>query len=141
MDMVFKHDVGFYLGMIMILAVVAFIALILIKYSVENKDIKYIIVHGIIFCTTLVLIFLSYKNCKKDLTREVKREDIISINYYGDEKSIIEIEDHKILISNNLIRKAYMSDKNIIEFSISDLGIVRFQKLYLTPELYKSLGY
>lgn len=141
MDMGLKLDGGFYLLMIIILVVVAFFALILLKYAVEDKDKKYMIVHGIIFVTTLVLMFFSYKNFKKDLIREIKRENIISISNYDDDKSIIEIKEQKFIISNNLIRKAHISDKNIIEYSISDLEIVRFQKLYLTPELYESLGY
>lgn len=141
MDMGLKLDGGFYLCIILILAVVAIIALVLLKYAIEDKEKKNMTVHGIIFCITLLLMFFSYKNLKKDLIKEIKNENIISIYYYDDNKSIIETEQQKYIISNNLIRKANMSDKNMIKFSISELEIVRFQKLYLTPELYKSLGY
>lgn len=139
--MMFKLDAGFYLAIILILAVVAIIALVLLIYAAQDKEKKYMTVHGIILFITLLLMFFSYKNIKKDLIKETKQENIISIYNYGDDKSIIEIKEQKYIISNNLIRKAHISNKNIIEYSISDLGIVRFQKLYITPELYESLGY
>lgn len=134
-------DVGLLILGTIILAFVSIFAIIFICYAKESGEKIRILIHSIVLIAAVILIIISVKTLKKDLHREIINENIISIYHYEDNKCMIETNESKSLISNELVKKASISNEDMLVITKSDLGNVRFVKLYLTPETYKSLGY
>ena len=134
-------DVGLLILATIILSFISIFAIIFIHYSIEDGEKIKATVHSIVLVTAVVLIIITVRTLRKDLNRELINAYITSIYHVEENKCVIETDDAKSLISDELVKRAIISDENILVITKSDLGNVRFVKLYLTPETYKSLGY